>query len=165
MLLRKFPLERGPTRPQKSTIVEDCAQIAESDLTPPFESPHLDFPKHSSPISLFELIFCLRGDQGSPCSKRSPAKKWRKKWQKRQKKWHKSDQTWRKAIELLLPTSFCVTLKGIGRGNEPGSSPRRFLQFAGVRTRPEAVGGRTKLLPTLGVLSPHLKCGEWRAPM
>ena len=36
--------ERGPKRPQKCTIVDDCAQIAESGLKPPFESPHLDFP-------------------------------------------------------------------------------------------------------------------------
>ena len=44
ILRRKFPLERGPKRPQKCTIVDDCAQIAESGLKPPFESPHLDFP-------------------------------------------------------------------------------------------------------------------------
>ena len=36
--------ERGPKRPQKCTIVDDCAQIAESGLKPPLESPHLDFP-------------------------------------------------------------------------------------------------------------------------
>ena len=41
----KFPLERGPKRPQKYTIVDDCAQIAESGLKPAFESPRLDFPK------------------------------------------------------------------------------------------------------------------------
>ena len=35
-LRRKFPLERGPKRPQKCTIVDDCAQIAESGLKPPF---------------------------------------------------------------------------------------------------------------------------------
>ena len=40
-----MPLERGPERPQKCTIVDDCTQIAESGLKPPFESPHLDFPK------------------------------------------------------------------------------------------------------------------------
>ena len=45
VLRRKFPLERGPKRPQKCTIVDDCAQIAESGLKPPFESPHLDFPE------------------------------------------------------------------------------------------------------------------------
>ena len=44
ILWRKFPSERGPKRPQKCTIVHDCAQIAESGLKPPFESPHLDFP-------------------------------------------------------------------------------------------------------------------------
>ena len=43
ILRRKFPLEKGPKRPQKCTIVDDCAQIAESGLKPPFESPHLDF--------------------------------------------------------------------------------------------------------------------------
>ena len=31
-------------RPRKCTIAYDCAQIAESGLKPPFESPHLDFP-------------------------------------------------------------------------------------------------------------------------
>ena len=50
-----FPYERGPKRPQKCTIVDDCAQIAESGLKPPFESPHLDFPEHGknhqSPIA------------------------------------------------------------------------------------------------------------------
>ena len=45
ILRRKFPLERGPKRPQKCTSVDDCAQIAESGLKPPFESPHLDFPE------------------------------------------------------------------------------------------------------------------------
>ena len=45
ILRRKFPLERGPKRPQKCTIVDDCARIAESGLKPPFESPHLDFPE------------------------------------------------------------------------------------------------------------------------
>ena len=45
---RQFPLERGPKGPQKCTIiVDDCAQIAESGLTPPFESPHLNFPNAS----------------------------------------------------------------------------------------------------------------------
>ena len=43
ILRRKFPLERGPNGPQKRTIVDNCAQIAESGLKPPFESPHLDF--------------------------------------------------------------------------------------------------------------------------
>ena len=41
---RKFPLEKGPKRPQKRTIIDECAQIAESGLKPPFESPPLDFP-------------------------------------------------------------------------------------------------------------------------
>ena len=36
---RKFPLERGPKGPLKCTIVDDCAQIAESGLKPPFVSP------------------------------------------------------------------------------------------------------------------------------
>ena len=36
ILRRKLPLERGPKRPQKRTIVDDCAQIAESGLKPPF---------------------------------------------------------------------------------------------------------------------------------
>ena len=30
-------------RPRKCTIAHDCAQIVESGLKPPFESPHLDF--------------------------------------------------------------------------------------------------------------------------
>ena len=42
---RKFPLERGPQGPQKCTFADDCAQIAESGLKPPFESLHLDFPE------------------------------------------------------------------------------------------------------------------------
>ena len=44
ILWRKFPLKRGQKRSQKCTIVDDCAQIAESGLKPPFESPHWDFP-------------------------------------------------------------------------------------------------------------------------
>ena len=48
ILRRKFSLERGPKRPQKCTIVDDCVQIAESGLKPPFESPHLDFPEFSA---------------------------------------------------------------------------------------------------------------------
>ena len=39
------PQKWAPKRPQKCTIVDDCAQIAESGLKPPFGSPHLDFPK------------------------------------------------------------------------------------------------------------------------
>ena len=35
----KFPLERGPKGPQKCTIVDDCAQIAESGLKPQFAKP------------------------------------------------------------------------------------------------------------------------------
>ena len=46
-LRRKFPSERGPKGPQKCTILDGCAQIAESDLKPAFESPHLDFPDKS----------------------------------------------------------------------------------------------------------------------
>ena len=38
------------------TIVDDCAQIAESDLKPPFESPHLDFP-HFGPSGALKVIF------------------------------------------------------------------------------------------------------------
>ena len=41
ILRRKFSLERGPKWPQKYTIVDGCAQIAESGLKPPFESPIL----------------------------------------------------------------------------------------------------------------------------
>ena len=40
ILRRKFLLDRGPKGPQKCTIVDDCAQIAESGLEPQFESPH-----------------------------------------------------------------------------------------------------------------------------
>ena len=36
VLRREFPLEMGPKRPQKCTIVGDCAQIAESGLKLPF---------------------------------------------------------------------------------------------------------------------------------
>ena len=46
---RKLPLERGPKSRQKCRIVDDCAQIAESGLKPPFESPHLDFPERRRP--------------------------------------------------------------------------------------------------------------------
>ena len=55
ILRRKFSSERGPKRPQKCTIVDDCAQIAESGLKPPFESPHLDFPDHRGPIFCGEI--------------------------------------------------------------------------------------------------------------
>ena len=42
---RKFPLQKGgPKGPQKHTIVNDCAQIAEGGLKPQFGSLHLDFP-------------------------------------------------------------------------------------------------------------------------
>ena len=60
ILRRKFPLERGAKGPQKCTIVDDCAQIAESGLKPPFESPCLDSP---NPRSLQEiaLIFKVNG--------------------------------------------------------------------------------------------------------
>ena len=43
ILPQKFPLERLPKGPQKRTIVDNCAHIAESGLKPPFESPPLDF--------------------------------------------------------------------------------------------------------------------------
>ena len=52
ILRRKFPLERGPKRPQKCTIVDDFVQTAESGLKPPFESPHVDFPD-STPDIMF----------------------------------------------------------------------------------------------------------------
>ena len=45
ILLRKFPLERGPKRPHKCTIVGDCVQIAESGFKPPFAKPPLNFPE------------------------------------------------------------------------------------------------------------------------
>ena len=65
----KFPLERGPKRPQKCTIVDDCAQIAESGLKPPFESPHLDFPERKplparNPCPSFPWFFWFY--QGTP---------------------------------------------------------------------------------------------------
>ena len=47
----KFPLERGPPK-KKCRIVDDCAQIAECGLKPPYESPHLDFPQKCY-LSLF----------------------------------------------------------------------------------------------------------------
>ena len=63
---------RGPKRPQKCTIVDDCARTAESGLKPPFESPHLDFPEFclvfiGFPTSIAEipLLWC------SPRGKRS----------------------------------------------------------------------------------------------
>ena len=49
ILQRKFLLERRPKEPRKCTIVDDCAQIAESGLKPPFESPHVDFPERLAP--------------------------------------------------------------------------------------------------------------------
>ena len=62
-------------------------------------------------ISRRELAFNLPQKESG---KRSLAKKWRKKWQKRQKKWPKSDRkrpdNEKKVIELLLPHSFCSTL-------------------------------------------------------
>ena len=48
ILRRNFPLERSPKGPQKCTIIDDCVQIAESGLKPPFESPHLDFAELNS---------------------------------------------------------------------------------------------------------------------
>ena len=44
MILAKVPLERGPKRPQKCTIVDDCAQIAVCGLKPPLKRTHLAFP-------------------------------------------------------------------------------------------------------------------------
>ena len=58
ILWGKFPLERGPKRPQKCTIVDDCAQTAERGLKPPFESLHLDFPNLLQQMSLFHLKTC-----------------------------------------------------------------------------------------------------------
>ena len=49
---------RGPKRPQKCTIVDDCARIAECGLKPPFESPHLDFPECNCIFS--EISFKIR---------------------------------------------------------------------------------------------------------
>ena len=44
------PPQKGASKkPQKCTIVDDCAQIAKSVLKPPFESPHLDFPDFCRP--------------------------------------------------------------------------------------------------------------------
>ena len=43
ILRRKFPCGKGPERPQRCTIVDDCAQIAESGLQHSFERPHVDF--------------------------------------------------------------------------------------------------------------------------
>ena len=65
ILRRKFPLERGPKGPRKCTTVDDCAQIAESGLKPPFKGPHLGFPdvwgggkldKQSQAIFYFKLL-------------------------------------------------------------------------------------------------------------
>ena len=42
------------------TIVDDCARIAESDLEPPFESPHLDFPDESHCESPSHLSQCAQ---------------------------------------------------------------------------------------------------------
>ena len=44
ILRQKFSLERGSKGPQKRTIVDDCAHIAESGLKAPFEGPDADFP-------------------------------------------------------------------------------------------------------------------------
>ena len=57
------PQKGAPKRPQKCTIVDDCAQIAESGLKPPFESPHLDFPEKSAinPIELTQGNFAKFG--------------------------------------------------------------------------------------------------------
>ena len=45
------PQKGAPKRPHKCTIVDDCAQIAESGLKSPFESPHLDFPERLEKVS------------------------------------------------------------------------------------------------------------------
>ena len=50
--LPKFPLHLCSKWPQKRASVDDRAQIADSGLKPPFESPHLDFPEHLSPEHL-----------------------------------------------------------------------------------------------------------------
>ena len=61
ILWRKFPLERGPKRPQKCTIMDDCARMAGCGRRPPFESPHLDFPDFRGRLrqrkSTFKRIF------------------------------------------------------------------------------------------------------------
>ena len=41
----KVPLGKGPKWPQMCTILDDCVQIAERRLKPPFESHHLDLPE------------------------------------------------------------------------------------------------------------------------
>ena len=46
-----LPLQRGPKGPQKCTIVDDSAQIAESGLKTAFESPQLDFPETQEPLN------------------------------------------------------------------------------------------------------------------
>ena len=49
---RLFPLESAPKTPQKCTIVDDCAQIAESGLKPPFESPPFRLSRPNQPEKL-----------------------------------------------------------------------------------------------------------------
>ena len=54
----KVPLRKGPKKATKCTIVDECAQIAESGLKPScIWSPHLDFV----PTQIF-LCICFRSD-------------------------------------------------------------------------------------------------------
>ena len=75
ILRRKFLWERGAKGPQKCTIVDDCAQIAESGLKPPFESPRLDFPEflENAKKGQYERIFLapnlVAHDCGHPLSR------------------------------------------------------------------------------------------------
>ena len=62
-LRRKFPLRKATNL---CTIAHDCAQIAESGLKPPFESPNLDFPEILVPwlrlfscVNFLHLYVCL----------------------------------------------------------------------------------------------------------
>ena len=66
ILWRKFPLKKGPKRPQKCTIVDDCVQIAKSGLKPPFESPHLDFPNLCCNWGFSAHRFARIGSRESP---------------------------------------------------------------------------------------------------
>ena len=49
----KVLLRKGPKKPQKRRVVDDCAQISESGLKPLFESPHLDFPEQNNQEPLY----------------------------------------------------------------------------------------------------------------
>ena len=57
ILWRKFPLKGGPKRPQKCTIVDDCAQIAESGLKPHLRAPSYAFQKWFFSCVRARLIF------------------------------------------------------------------------------------------------------------